>query len=74
MSASGSRVAAVMGKELAEFRRNRLIVASTAFLPVIKYTNATAAAVFITKNASETLDNRDRKPALTRHAERIAKA
>ena len=33
--ASATRVGAVIGKELAEFRRNRLIVATAAVLPVL---------------------------------------
>ncbi|MGO8890144.1 MAG: ABC transporter permease, partial [Streptosporangiaceae bacterium] len=35
MSASTARVGAVVRKELAEFRRNRLIVGTAAVLPVI---------------------------------------
>jgi ABC-type transport system involved in multi-copper enzyme maturation permease subunit len=35
MSASTARVVAVIGKELAEFRRNRLIVGTAAMLPVL---------------------------------------
>jgi ABC-type transport system involved in multi-copper enzyme maturation permease subunit len=59
MSASASRVAAVMGKELAEFRRNRLIVASTAILPVLFLVSPTVSILLIKASApSTTLDQR----------------
>jgi len=59
MSASGSRVVAVMGKELAEFRRNRLIVASTAFLPVMFLASPTVSILLIKASAPSTvLDQR----------------
>src|SRR6202012_3810364 len=59
MSASGSRVVAVMGKELAEFRRNRLIVASTAFLPVMFLASPTVSILLIRASAaSSVLDQR----------------
>jgi ABC-type Na+ efflux pump permease subunit len=43
MSDSISRVRAVIGKDLAEFRRNRLIVASAAILPVLFLVSPTAS-------------------------------
>jgi hypothetical protein len=36
--------------------------------------NATAAAVFNTRNASEIFDNRDRKPTFARNADKVASA
>jgi ABC-2 type transport system permease protein len=59
MSASASRVAAVMGKELAEFRRNRLIVASTVILPVMFLVSPTVSILLIKASTpSTTLDQR----------------
>ena len=40
--------------------------AHTAFLPVMKYTNARQAAVFSTVNASEILESRDKTPSRNR--------
>jgi ABC-type Na+ efflux pump permease subunit len=59
VSASTTRVGAVIGKELAEFRRNRFIVAAAAMLPVIFLIGPTAQ--ILTLNASTpstTLDPR----------------
>jgi ABC-2 type transport system permease protein len=48
-----------MGKELAEFRRNRLIVASTAILPVLFLVSPTVSILLIKASAlSTTLDQR----------------
>jgi ABC-type transport system involved in multi-copper enzyme maturation permease subunit len=59
MSASTARIGAVIRKELAEFRRNRLIVASAAMLPVIFLVGPTAEILTIKASAlSTTLDKR----------------
>jgi ABC-type Na+ efflux pump permease subunit len=43
MNISATRVGAVIGKELSEFRRNRLIVTTTAVLPIIFLASPTAS-------------------------------
>jgi ABC-type transport system involved in multi-copper enzyme maturation permease subunit len=59
MSASTSRIRAVIGKELAEFRRNRFIVGTTAILPVIFLISPTAQILSINASTlSATLDKR----------------
>jgi len=59
MSASASRVGAVIRKELAEFRRNRFIVATAAILPVLFLVSPTASILSIKAQAlSTTLDKR----------------
>ncbi len=47
MSASTARVGAVIRKELTEFRRNRLIVATAAILPVLFLVSPTASILAI---------------------------
>jgi len=59
MSASLARVGAVVGKELAELRRNRLIVVTAVLLPVIFLIGPTATILDIKASAlSATLDKR----------------
>jgi ABC-type transport system involved in multi-copper enzyme maturation permease subunit len=59
MSASASRIGAVIGKELAEFRRNRFIVATAAILPVLFLVSPTASILSIKAQAlSSALDKR----------------
>jgi ABC-type transport system involved in multi-copper enzyme maturation permease subunit len=59
MSASTSRIGAVIGKELAEFRRNRLIVATTSILPLVFLFSPTASILSLKASAlSTTLDKR----------------
>ena len=59
MSASVARVGAVIRKELAELRRNRLIVVTAAMLPVIFLIGPTATILSIKASAlSATLDKR----------------
>ncbi len=59
MSASIARIGAVVRKELAEFRRNRLIVVTAAMLPVIFLIGPTATILSIKASAlSTTLDKR----------------
>ncbi len=59
MSASASRVGAVVRKELAEFRRNRLIVATAAILPVLFLVSPTASVLLVKAQALSTgLDKR----------------
>ncbi len=59
MSASTARVRAVIGKELAEFRRNRLIVATACVLPLVFLVSPTASILDIKAQAlSATLDKR----------------
>jgi ABC-type transport system involved in multi-copper enzyme maturation permease subunit len=59
MSANITRVGAVVRKELAELRRNRLIVATAAMLPVIFLIGPTATILSIKASAlSTTLDKR----------------
>ncbi len=59
MSASTSRIGAVIRKELAEFRRNRLIVATAAILPVLFLASPTASVLSIKAQALSTgLDKR----------------
>ena len=59
MSASSARVVAVAGKELAEFRRNRLIVVTAAMLPVIFLIGPTATILSIkAPGLSTALDKR----------------
>ncbi len=47
MSASASRIGAVVRKELAEFRRNRFIVATAAILPVLFLVSPTASVLSV---------------------------
>ncbi len=42
MSMSGARIGAVIGKELAEFRRNRLIIGSASLFPILFLVEPTA--------------------------------
>jgi ABC-2 type transport system permease protein len=59
VSASTARVGAVIRKELAEFRRNRLIVATAAVLPVVFLVGPTASILSIKASALSTvLDKR----------------
>ena len=59
MSASTARVGAVIRKELAEFRRNRLIVTTAAALPVLFLIGPTASILTIKASALSTaLDRR----------------
>jgi ABC-type transport system involved in multi-copper enzyme maturation permease subunit len=59
VSASASRVGAVVRKELAEFRRNRLIVATAAILPVLFLVSPTAWVLLVKAQALSTgLDKR----------------
>ena len=59
MSASTARVGAVIRKELAEFRRNRLIVTTAAVLPVLFLIGPTASMLTIKASALSTaLDKR----------------
>jgi hypothetical protein len=59
MSASTARVGAVIRKELAEFRRNRLIVVTAAVLPVVFLIGPTATILNIKAGRlSATLDTR----------------
>jgi ABC-2 type transport system permease protein len=59
VSASTARTGAVIRKELAEFRRNRLIVVTAAMLPVIFLIGPTATILSIKASAlSTTLDKR----------------
>jgi ABC-type Na+ efflux pump permease subunit len=57
--AGASRVGAVIGKELAEFRRNRLIVATAAVLPILFLVSPTTSVLLIKAQAlSATVDKR----------------
>lgn len=57
--AGASRVSAVIGKELAEFRRNRLIVATAAVLPILFLVSPTTSVLLIKAQAlSATVDKR----------------
>ena len=59
MSASTARVGAVVRKELAEFRRNRLIVATAGVLPLVFLVGPTISILDIKAQAlSTTLDKR----------------
>jgi len=59
MSMSATRVAAVIRKELAEFRRNRLIIITASILPVIFLVEPTVDILTIKASASSaTLDKR----------------
>lgn len=59
MSAGSARVGAVIRKELAEFRRNRLIVTTAAVLPVLFLIGPTASMLTIKASALSTaLDKR----------------
>lgn len=59
MSASTARISAVLRKELAEMRRNRLIVTTAALLPVIFLVGPTAEILTLHASAlSTTLDER----------------
>jgi ABC-type transport system involved in multi-copper enzyme maturation permease subunit len=59
VSASTARVGAVIGKELAELRRNRLIIVTAAMLPVIFLIGPTVTILNIQASAlSATLDKR----------------
>ena len=59
MNASTSRIGAVIRKELAEFRRNRLIVVTAAILPVLFLASPTASVLSIKAQALSTeLDKR----------------
>jgi ABC-2 type transport system permease protein len=58
-SFSPARVRAVIGKELAEFRRNKLIIATAAFFPVIFLVEPTVSILSINARAtSAMLDTR----------------
>ena len=60
MSMSATRVSAVIRKELAEFRRNRLIIVTASILPVIFLVEPTVSILTIKASASNaTLDKRD---------------
>jgi hypothetical protein len=54
VSASAARVGAVIGKELAELRRNRLIVTTAAMLPVIFLVGPTAEILTLKASALST--------------------
>ncbi len=57
--AGASRVGAVIAKELAEFRRNRLIVATAAVLPILFLVSPTTSVLLIKAQAlSATVDKR----------------
>jgi ABC-type Na+ efflux pump permease subunit len=59
MSASASRIGAVIRKELAEFRRNRFIVATAAILPVLFLVSPTASVLSVKAQVLSTgLDKR----------------
>ena len=59
MSMSATRVSAVIRKELAEFRRNRLIIVTASILPVIFLVEPTVSILTIKASASNaTLDKR----------------
>ena len=59
MSARTARVGAVIRKELAEFRRNRLIVTTACVLPVLFLIGPTASMLTIKASALSTaLDKR----------------
>jgi ABC-type transport system involved in multi-copper enzyme maturation permease subunit len=59
MSASASRIGAVVRKELAEYRRNRFIVATAAILPVLFLVSPTASVLSAKAQALSTgLDRR----------------
>jgi ABC-type transport system involved in multi-copper enzyme maturation permease subunit len=59
VSVSTARVGAVIGKELAEFRRNRFIVVTSAMLPVIFLVGPTAEILTLKATAlSATLEKR----------------
>ena len=59
MSASTARVGAVIRKELAEFRRNRLIVVTAAVLPMVFLILPTVSILnFKAGRLSATLDTR----------------
>jgi ABC-type Na+ efflux pump permease subunit len=59
MSVSATRVSAVTRKELAEFRRNRLIIVTASILPVILLVEPTVGILTIKASASTaTLDKR----------------
>ncbi len=59
MSISATRVSAVIRKELAEFRRNRLIIVTASILPVIFLVEPTVNILIIKASASSaTLDRR----------------
>jgi ABC-type Na+ efflux pump permease subunit len=59
MSASTARIGAVIRKELTEFRRNRLIVSTTAILPLIFLISPTASILTLKASALSTgLDKR----------------
>lgn len=59
MSMSATRVSAVIRKELAEFRRNRLIIVTASILPVIFLVEPTVNILILKASASSaTLDRR----------------
>jgi ABC-2 type transport system permease protein len=59
VSASASRIGAVVRKELAEFRRNRFIVATAAILPVLFLVSPTASVLSVKAQVLSTgLDRR----------------
>ena len=59
MNASTSRIGAVVRKELTEFRRNRLIVATAAVLPVLFMVSPTASVLLVkAQTVSTALDKR----------------
>jgi ABC-type Na+ efflux pump permease subunit len=59
VNASTSRIGAVVRKELTEFRRNRLIVATAAVLPVLFMVSPTASVLLVkAQTVSTALDKR----------------
>ncbi len=58
MSASAIRIGAVVRKELAEFRRNRLILYTTSILPLVFLVSPTVTILKINASASSTLLDR----------------
>ena len=55
MSMSGARIGAVIRKELAEFRRNRLIVVTATILPIVFLISPTASILAIHASTSSAL-------------------
>lgn len=58
MSMSATRIGAVIRKELAEFRRNRFILATTAILPIVFLISPTASILAIKAAAVSTVLNK----------------
>jgi ABC-2 type transport system permease protein len=55
MSMSATRIGAVIGKELAEFRRNRFIVITSAILPIVFLVSPTAQILALKASAVSTV-------------------